>query len=388
MQKTPTMQPVMPEAAQPGADPPTGRRVAIFVSFSGQGGVERMIGNLAGGMAAQGFAVDLVLAKAGGAHLQQPPPGVRLVKLRAGHTFTSLFALARYLRTQRPAALLAAKDRAIKTAVLARWLSGTRPRLVGRLGTTVSAALADKGRARRWLWYQGMRRFYRHVDQIIAVSQGVADDVMAITGLPANRVMVVRNPVVGPTLPELAQQPVDHPWFGGDGPPVLLGAGRLTAQKDFPALLDAFARVRAQRPCRLVILGEGRLRSELQRQAANLGVAEDVSLPGFAPNPYAYMARAAVFVLSSAWEGSPNVLTEAMAVGTPVVATDCPSGPREILQGGRYGPLVPVGDAPALAQAILEVLDAPLERATLRRAVAEYSVERSAAHYLQALGLA
>jgi glycosyltransferase involved in cell wall biosynthesis len=233
-----------------------------------------------------------------------------------------------------------------------------------------------------------MRRAYRHVDQIVAVSQGVADDVMAITGLPAPRVTVVRNPVVMPTLPELAQYPVDHPWFDGGGPPVLLGAGRLTAQKDFPTLLEAFARVRAQRPCRLVILGDGRLRGALQHQAAALGVAEDLSLPGFTSNPYAYMARAAVFVLSSAWEGSPNVLTEAMAVGTPVVATDCPSGPREILQGGRYGPLVPVGDAPALARAILDMLRTPTASDALKRAVADYSVERSTAHYLKALGLA
>ena len=377
----------MPEPSEPSVALSSDRPVAIFVSFSGQGGVERMITNLAGGMAAQGVAVDLVLAKAAGAHLADMPEGVRVVKLRSRHTFTSLFALARYLRGERPSAVLAAKDRAIRTAVLARWLAGVRPRLVGRLGTTVSAALAGKGRLRRGLWYLGMRWFYRPVDCIVAVSQGVADDVSAITGLPAERITVVRNPVVGPRLVELAGAPLAHPWFQPGELPVLLGAGRLTAQKDFPTLLRAFARVRERQPCRLVILGEGRQGGELQALAARLGVADDVAFPGFTDNPYAYMARATVFVLSSVWEGSPNVLTEAMALGTAVVATDCPSGPREILDGGRYGPLVPMGDAPALAAAILDVLRNPPDGAMLKHAVADYSVERSAARYLQTLGL-
>ena len=346
-----------------------------------------MILNLAEGLHSTGHAVDLVLVKREGAHLAAVPTGVRIVPLGTRHTYLSVPALTRYLRQQRPDALLAAKDRAIRTAVLARKLARVRTRLVGRLGTTLSAALAGRGAVRRWFWFSGMRRFYPHVDQIVAVSEGVAADVRAITGLDRDRVSVVHNPVWTPRLEALAREPLTHPWFTDSGAPVLLGAGRLTRQKDFATLLRAFARVRAGRPCRLVILGEGQLRQSLAALAHELGVTSDVDLPGFVANPYAYMVRAQLFVLSSAWEGSPNVLTEALALGTPVVATDCPSGPREILDGGRYGELVPVGDAPALAAAIASTLDRPLAAEVLRQAAQPYTVEQSTRGYLEALGL-
>ena len=360
-------------------------RIAIFVSFSGAGGVERMIVNLANGMARQGIGVDLLLAKARGRHLQGLADPVRVIKLPGEHTFTNLFALKRHLAAHPPCALLAAKDRAIKTAILARWLAGSRVRLVGRLGTNVSAALEGKGRMRRALWRLGMRLFYRHADGLVCVSQGVADDVRLLARLPAERLHVVRNPVVTPDLPALAAATPDHPWLTGEGPPVILGVGRLTAQKDFATLIRAFARVRAERAARLLILGDGADRDGLLALARDLGVSDTVDLPGFRDNPYAFMARAAVFVLSSRWEGSPNVLTEALALGIPVVATDCPSGPREILRGGAVAPLVDMGDAAGLARAIVDTLDAPADADRLRAAVADYRVEHSVAGYLEAL---
>lgn len=364
------------------------KRIALFVSFSGQGGVERMMGNLARGLVDAGFAVDMVLVKAKGEHLKSIPPQVRVVELGASHTSTSLIGLMRYLRKERPAALIAAKDRAIKVAVLARALTGVDFTLVGRIGTTVSAALKGRGALRQWLWYSGMRLFYRHTDRIVAVSEGVAADIRRITGLSADRVRVVRNPVWTPDILERARRPVDHPWLNDATVPVILGAGRLTRQKDFPTLLRAFARVRETRPCRLIILGDGQQRALLEALAAELGVADSVSLPGFQANPYPYLARASLFVLSSAWEGSPNVLTEALALGVPAVATDCPSGPREILAEGRYGTLCPVGDMEALARAMEETLRNPLPPETLRDAVRVYTIAAGTAGYLDALGLA
>jgi glycosyltransferase involved in cell wall biosynthesis len=363
------------------------KRIAIFVSFSGEGGVERMILNLAGGLHAAGFAVDLVLVKARGAHAQFIPAGVRVVKLNARHTLTSLPSLVRYLRKERPQALLAAKDRAIKTAIIARAIARVPTRLVGRLGTTLSAALRGQSPVKKWIWYASMRLYYRHVDRIVAVSRGVADDVLAITGLPRERVCVVRNPVWTPELARLAQGAVDHPWLQTNDMPVILGAGRLTRQKDFATLIQAFARLRSQRPCRLILLGEGDYRARLESLASELNVRDDVSLPGFIANPYAWIARARLFVLSSLWEGSPNVLTEALALGVPVVATDCPSGPREILKNGEYGKLVPMGDAAALAQAMAETLERPLPRERLQEAARLYTVEESVRGYLEALGL-
>jgi len=370
---------------------PEPRKLAVFISFSGTGGVERMVLNLLPDIVNAGVKVDLLAIE------RYPTPelkklgdyGVRRIDLNVRHSSLAVPALMRYLRTSRPAALLAAKDRAIRAAVVARKLSGERERvrLVGRLGTHLSAALERKPAPLRWFRTGPMRLIYQGVDCVVANSEGVAEDTRRLTRLPDERVIVIRNPVVTPALDVLAQEPVMHPWFHTGAPPVILGAGRLTVQKDFSTLIRAFARVRVRRPCRLVILGQGGLRSELEALVQSLGVGDDVWMPGHVTNPYAFMARAAVFALSSAWEGSPNVLTEALAVGTPSVATDCPSGPREILRGGEFGRLVPVGDAAALADAILATLDRPLPGPVLRQAVAEYSCHVSARRYLEALHL-
>ena len=199
--------------------------------------------------------------------------------------------------------------------------------------------------------------------------------------------MVIRNPVITPDLRQRAAASCPHPWFQGEGPPVLLGAGRLQRQKDFPTLIRAFARVRQVCPCRLVIIGEGQERPALTALIGQLGLMEQVDLPGFQTHPLPFLARANLFVLSSAWEGSPNVLTEAMALGTPVVATNCPSGPSELLDGGRIAPLVPVGDAEALAAAILATLNQPPPPHRLKDAVADYEQAYSAQQYLAVLEL-
>jgi glycosyltransferase involved in cell wall biosynthesis len=257
--------------------------------------------------------------------------------------------------------------------------------VVFRIGTTVSAALDGRSALTKALWYLPMRLLYPCADAIVAVSQGVADDLRRITRLPAERFRVIANPVITPDLAEQAREAVDHPWLTESSPPVILGIGRLTRQKDFPTLLRAFALVSEQFACRLMILGEGRDRDALERLARELGVAQRVALVGFRANPYAYLQRARLFVLSSAWEGSPNALTEALALGIPVVATDCPSGPREILDGGRLAPLVPVGDVPALADAIHQMLTSPADAAALRQAAAEYSMGHSSRRYLDVL---
>lgn len=363
------------------------KRLAVLISFSGEGGVERMVLNLVEGFAARGIAVDVLAIRADSAHLGSLPPGVELIDLGVRHSALAIGPLVRYLRRARPMALLAAKDRAIRAAVAARAISGVQCRIVGRLGTNLSAALEGRSGLARWLRVAPMRLFYPHVDHVVCVSDGVREDATRLTGLAAGRLSVVRNPVVTPRLAALARETPEHPWIVDDTVPLILGAGRLTEQKDFPTLIRAFARLRAQRAARLVILGDGRGRARLEQLAAELGVAADVALPGFTPNPYAWMARARLFVLSSAWEGSPNVLTEALALGVPSVSTDCPSGPREILAGGRWGALVPVGDAEGLAAAMAATLDAPQPPDVLRAAVAAYTRDAAAAAYLARLGV-
>lgn len=362
-------------------------KIAIYISFSGEGGVERMISNLIHEFVRLGHPVDLLLIKAKGEHLSRLPKEVNVIKLGSDHSAFTLLPLIRYLRKEQPKCLLAAKHRAIVIAVLARMFAKTTTRIVGRLGTNLSRALEGKSALRKWLWHAPMRKIYPRVDQIIPVSEGVLEDVASITGLGSDKLHVIRNPVITPEMYTLADQPAEHPWFNDGGAPIILGAGRFTRQKDFITLIKAFAKVRKQRECRLVLLGHGALQDEYQRLAAELEVSDDLSMPGFASNPYPYMKQAALFVLSSAWEGSPNVLSEALAQGTPVVATDCPSGPREALRGGEVAPLVKVGDTNAMAAAMVEMLDQPPAAESLQEAVAEYTAEISAQRYLQALGI-
>ncbi|MEJ2591175.1 MAG: glycosyltransferase [Candidatus Thiodiazotropha sp.] len=360
----------------------------MLASFSGEGGVERMVLNLVNAIAERGLRIDLLLIRKRSRHLDEIHPAIHLVELGAGHTLTSLPPLVRYLKRVRPACLLAAKDRAGRMAVIARALAGaTETRLALRLGTNLTAALSHRSPWRMRLRRLPIRLLYPRIDTIIAVSEGVRQDTLAVSGVAPDKVRVVRNPVITRRMLEASRAPSPHPWLEQPDMPVILGAGRLTLQKDFHTLVRAFAKLRAERPCRLIILGEGRRREALSEMARQLGVEQDLALPGFTPNPYAYMARADLFVLSSRWEGSPNVLTEAMALGTPVVSTDCPSGPSELLDHGRIAPLVPMGDVPALAAAMAEVLAQPQEGESLRQAVREYRAETSAERYLEALGL-
>lgn len=333
------------------------KKVALFLPSLRGGGAERVMVNLARGFAEQGLKVDLVLARAEGPYLTQVSPEVRVVDLHAPRVLASLPGLVRYLRRERPVALLSALDHANIVALWARKLAAVPCRLVVSVHSTLSRAADNAPTARGRFMPYLIHRFYPRADAIVAVSRGVAEDLAKRARLPLERIQVIYNPVVTSELLDKAKEPLDHPWFEPGQPPIILSAGRLTAAKDYPTLIRAFAGVRRQRPARLMILGEGEERPKLESLVRELGLEDCVSLPGFVDNPYAYMARAAVFVLSSAWEGLPTVLIEAIAVGTPVVATDCPSGPREIssLTGGFS--LVPSGEPLALGRAITKVMD-------------------------------
>lgn len=360
--------------------------LAIFLATSGHSGVDRIMRNLVPAFLAQGLRVDLLKVRGHGPEWGELSEGARVIDLEARHVNTSLPALVRYLRKNRPTALLSDKNKVNRTALWARKLAGVNTRIAIREGTTVSKNLERRGLWARYSEYASIRLCYRFADAIITPSQGAADDLARIAGLPPGAVTAIPSPVVNEQMLRAAEQPVAHPWFGGKGPPVILGVGELCARKDFTTLIRAFAKLRQQRPCRLVIGGEGRRRNALIKLAQELGVAQDVDLPGFLDNPYAYMRQASVFALTSACEGSPVVLMEALAVGTPVVSTDCPSGPREILDNGRHGALVAVGDVEALAVKLREALDHPLPAESLRHAAEAYTTQRSAKGYLAALG--
>ena len=223
------------------------------------------------------------------------------------------------------------------------------------------------------------RLLFREAAHVVAVSRGVAESLSTSVGVPAEKLTAIYNPTFTPDIARRAAAEPDHPWFRDDGAPVILGAGRLAPQKDFPTLIEAFRRVSEKRTCRLVILGEGRLRTQLAGYVRSLGLENSVSLPGWVENPYAFMSRAALFVLSSRHEGFPGVLIEALACGCPAVSTDCPAGPSEILE--ELGLLAPVGDPEALSQIILRALDRPRDRAKLCAVAARFNMARAMDEY-------
>ena len=363
------------------------RRLAVFAATSGHSGVDRNLRNLVPAFAARGVAVDVLHIKNHGPNLTDLPDNARVVELGVAHVHTSLFALSRYLRAARPDALLADKDKVNRTALLARRLARVPTRIAVRLGIHVSTNLAQRSLWQRWVQTQSIRRYYPKADVIVVPSDGVADDLAALGRLARARITVIPNPIVTPALLTRAAESPGHPWFEDATIPVVLGVGELSERKDFETLIRAVSLVRRSRPCRLVILGRGKQRETLLALGARLGLADHMDLPGFVDNPYAYMRRAAVFANTSRLEGFANVVAEALAVGTPVVATDCHSGPREILEHGRNGKLVPVGDAEALALAILATLADPPLPERLRSAAARYSIDTIADRYLEALGL-
>jgi len=358
--------------------------ISLFLPNLDGGGAERAMLHLTAGIAKRGIKTDLVLAKAEGEYLKKVPPQVRLINLNSHFPVIAqkTLALSRYLQRKQPKILLSALD-ILSAATWAKRLSGVPTKIIMCVQTNLSQQFKNDpgimGRIRPYL----VQKWYPLADGIIAASKGVAEDVSHLSGLPVNNIEVIYNPVVMPEIFPKAKEPINHPWFAPGEPPVILGVGRLVPQKDFPTLIRAFAIVKQQIPAKLMILGEGEKRPKLEALVQELGLEEDVDLPGFKENPYAYMANAKLFVLSSAWEGFGNVVAEAMAMGTPVVSTNCPSGLSEILENGKYGKLVPVGDVNALADAIVKTLHQPTDSELLIERALDFSVDNVVEQYLQ-----
>jgi glycosyltransferase involved in cell wall biosynthesis len=394
----------------------TPRKIAIFMrSMQGSGGAERAMLNLAQGLVDQGQRVDMVMARRTGHFLDEISPAIRVVDLKVRSALESLpllprlggdawfwarmifapkphFALGalrpltRYLRQERPDVLISAMDYPNAVAIMASSLAGNGVPVIATAHSTLSVEVACSGRPRIRAQLEVARRFYPRAHALVAVSHGVADDLSRVLGMEREAVQTIYNPVVSPDLLKKAAEPLDHPWFSGNGPEVVLAVGGLKPAKDFATLLRAFAIARRERSLRLLILGEGKLRRSLEELAGELGLSDDLLMPGFVDNPYQYMARASLMVVSSIYEGMSMVLAEALACGCPVVSTDCPSGPAEIVDHGRYGALVPVRDENSLAQAMLRSFESGCDKELLRARSRDFSVERAARQYRELTG--
>jgi glycosyltransferase involved in cell wall biosynthesis len=359
--------------------------VTLVLAATG-GGVQRHRVTLANALVGRGYEVDLVLPQARGPYLQSLDPAVAVHDLGSRRPIALIPRLARYLRQARPCAIVVSQQHMIIAAVWARWLARSRAPLIVTQHNTLSELCRQSRRpAVRLLLPTLAQLFFPRADTLTAVSRGVALDLGAVTGVPVDRIEVIYNPIVPADLTAKVALASGHPWLDQKRCPVVLGAGNLIPLKDFATLVRAFAHVRQQRAARLVILGDGEERPALERLARELGISADVDFPGFQANPYAFMARADVFAMTSRVEGFPSVLVEAMACGCPVVSTDCPSGPAELLENGRYGTLIPVGDDAALGRAIDATLRAPPDKALLRAVGSSFSIERALDRYVAIL---
>jgi len=357
--------------------------IAILLHDLRGGGAERVMLNLAKGMADAGRKVTLLLVNAQGDYLDLVPDNVDVVNLGKSNVFRAVPAIRAFLKDTRPVAALSALPHVNVALLLAGISARSRTKIVLTEHNQITLKANGAKGLRRRLTYFLIPWLYRFADDVVAVSNGVARDIEDFARLPSNSVKCVYNPSYSPIIVKRSLELPLHPWFFDSGPDILLAAGRLHKQKAYHILLRAIALVRHHRRIRLLVIGEGEERASLEKLRDELELRDCVDFAGFCANPYAVMARSRLLVMSSAWEGLPTVLIEAMACDLPIVSTDCPSGPREILDEGRFGCLVPVGDPVALAEGILEALDQPRRGGPERAAL--YSVDAAASRYLEIL---
>lgn len=359
------------------------KHITVYLPSLRGGGAERVIVNLTDAFAESGHQVDIVLVSAKGPYIDDVHSEINIVDLDTRRYFAALPSLTRYLRRAKPDVLLATIDTANTVAICAKRMAGVSTRIVVRISNMLSPKEAHGERKQR-LVHAVAKYVYPYTDHIVAVSDGVADDLENRMGLPSKQITTIYNPSVTDKLLTQAEHPVDYPWFNADSP-VILGVGEFTKQKDFETLLRAFYLLKQEVDAYLVLLGTGPREENLQAIIEELDIEDCVKLFGFVDNPYKYMASADVFVLSSRWEGCPNVLIEALACGSPVVSTDCPSGPAEILKHGTYGQLVPVGDVKSLAREITTVIRSDEHPDSKSYARERFSLETIAREYEKVL---
>lgn len=359
------------------------KKIAFFLTALDGGGAEKVMLNLANGFARRGIAVDLLLCQLEGPYVDQVDSKVCVINFKKRLLF-SIVDLVAYLNTEKPDALVSAMEDTNIVAILARRFSGIKTKIIATVHNTISNERKYlKGLKRKFVPFV-VPILYPLADHVVAVSNGVKTDLenLSFSGL---KISVIYNPVVTPDLEVKGSEIVDHPWFNKTDLNIILGVGRLELQKDFSTLIKAFSEIASNDNFRLAILGEGSQKEELKSLTKTLGIDKKVAFLGFQPNPYKYMCRASVFVLSSAWEGFGNVLVESMYFGTTVVSTNCESGPSEILNNGEFGYLVPVGNAKRMSEAIIQAAYSNANKEKLTARATYFSLDKALDDYFSLL---
>lgn len=357
------------------------KKLAIYLPDLSGGGVERMRLALIPYFQNAGYQIDLVLQQKQGALVPQIPGGVTVIDLASSSTLRSFPKLWGYWHRKKPDVFLSALGHNNLLACFIKSVSQTKTRLIVSQHNAMSAEV-ERGSWKYKLLPLLSKYLLPCADSIIAVSNGVADDLANCCSIARHRISTIYNPVIDNGFDDRAQKEVNHPWFNQNETSVILAAGRLTPQKDFATLIRAFSILRRTMTAKLLILGEGEQRSELEFLITELGLGQDIQLIGYCQNPLPYMRQASLFVLSSRYEGFGNVLVEALACGTPVISTDCPHGPAEICSGLPYDALCEVGQPEKLAKLMIRTLNSKLAPDALKEYTKPYMAECSAQHYL------
>ena len=357
------------------------KRVGFILASLNVGGVEKNTLRLIKGLLNKEYKVDLLLVSNEGIYINQLDKRLNIINLNTKKVSRSIFKISEYLKKYGPLALITAKDYINIIVILASLLSKTKTKIITSTNTQVSIQLSTQKKTSKIINKWLMRMIYPFATNLVAVSMGVADDLAAIIGVNVNKIHVIYNPIVDEEIRTNENKFVDIPHIKSDDT-LLVSAGRLSNEKDYPTLLEAIRIAKNKRNVKLIILGEGEQRKNLENMITRLELKDSVYLIGEVLNPYPYMKKADLFILSSRWEGFANVIVEALAVGTPVVSTDCPSGPSEILDAGNYGLLVPVGDPKSLAEGIIEALDKAWDKELLKNRANKFSVEVAVNSYL------
>lgn len=343
-------------------------KICLFAPNLGGGGAERIISVLANHLADNGFKVDLVLANATGPYLEDISKAVKVIDLHCKRVSLSVFKLVKYLKASRPQVVFASQMHAARALILAVKLSGVKSKVIIRQPTMLVSPYEKRSTSSMLQLKLFLFLARRYADKIIVTSQAMADEFISLSKISQNKVKIIYNPLPISQIQKRSQEKLEHPWFQAGQAPVVLAVGRLETVKNFSSLIRAFSLVVKKTEAKLVILGEGSERNALENLVSALGLQSSVQMPGFVENPYQYMSRAKVFVQSSLREGFSNGLIEAMACGTQVIATDCVGGTAEILEHGRWGRLVPVDDARAMAAELLSLINAAENANALSRA--------------------
>ncbi|CAG9621412.1 glycosyltransferase [Sutcliffiella rhizosphaerae] len=333
--------------------------ISLFIPVLTYGGAEKVVISLANGLVEKGHKVDLVIIKREGALIKKVSPKVKLVELGANKTFLSIMKLRRYLTSSQPDVFLSGLDNANIVASIATRMANVNTKHFITLHTNLKQSYKHPRTIFHHFYPYLMRNLFRRADGFIAVSSCVAKNSGAFLNIPNDIIEVIYNPAIDKNMNEMALDAVEHPWLDDSSFFTIVAVGRIFEAKDYPMLLNAFNKVLSFIPnARLIILGDGNktIKDEMARIISSGKMEHAIDIHGFVDNPYPFIKKASLFVLSSKWEGFGNVLVEALYLGTPVISTACECGPSEILKNGEFGTLVEVGDSDEMANSILDYI--------------------------------